>query len=408
MIKKIVRFFKKNKRHGINAYWSNLNQGANTISALILSVVFARFATKEIYGQYLFILALIGMFSIVSIPGVRTVIFRAIAQGYDGVYKEGTKFSFLWSLLGIPLIIITGIYFYIFKDEIVGICLISSALFFPFITSLQSWIPFLKGKSDFRKLAIRNSIKCSVHLIAIALAIILTKNISLIILIYLLVNSIFNIYYHFKSLKSLKNNELDKGWKKQSYALSIMDFSSLVFGKVDIILIGLLMPINQVAIYGLVMKFVNLFLMGIKSSIEVILPKLYKSKSVTIQYFYKYLFLSFLIPIILYSIIYYPITFLYGTKYLEVVKYSQIYLFAIPFYVLTSLSNVFLIKYRLDKEININKIMSIIFVILMYLILIPYLGIVGGVLSSILYFIFEAIINLYSLHKYFKKNKKGR
>ena len=397
MINKAAKLIEDLKPHTPNIFWSNLNQGITTAAALALSIVFTRLGSMELYGQYLFVLAMFGLFSIISIPGVRTVIFRTTSQGHEGVYRKATKFSFLLSLLGIPLLVATGVFFYLFKTKILGTSLIVFALFFPFVESLQNWMLFLKGRSEFRKLAFYNLIKILISLIAVTLSIIFTKNIIVILAAYFLVNSGFNILYHFQSVRLLRNDKLDHDWKKQSYALTIMGLSSIIFGRVDVVLIGSLLTFEQVAIYGLVMKFADVFFSVIKSTMEAIVPNLYQSKKITIRFFYKFFFLSFLVPIILYPVIKYPVLFLYPQRCSDVVGFSKVYLAIIPFYFLNLVVTYFMIKYKLNKEINIGRIISMIAVVVFYAILIPLYGIWGGVIASMLYFITQLLVNLFLL-----------
>jgi len=397
MINKTVKFIEELRPHTPNIFWSNLNQGVTTVSALVLSIVFTRLGSKELYGQFLFVLAMFGLFSIISIPGVRTVIFRTTAQGHEGVYRKATRFSFLLSLFGIPLLIAAGVFFYLFKTKILGLTLIVFALFFPFVESLQNWMLFLKGRSEFRKLAFYNFIKLLISLIAVTLSIVLTKNIIVILLAYFFVSGGFNILYHFESIRLLRNDKLDEGWKKQSYALTIMGLSSIIFGRVDVVLIGTLLTFEEVAVYGLVMKFADVFFSVIKSTMEAVVPNLYQSKKITIRYFYKFFFLSFLIPVALYPIIKYPILFIYGQEFSQVVFLSQVYLIVIPFYFLNLVATYFMIKYKLNREINIGRIISMIAVVVFYALLIPLYGIWGGVIASILYFIIQLLVNLFLL-----------
>jgi len=397
MIGKAVNFINKVKPHLSDIFWSNLNQAVIIGFALVNSVIFARLAEKELYGQYLFVLAMFGLFSLVSIPGVRAVIFKDVARGYDGVYRKGTRFSFLWSLVGVPILIITGVLVYLFKAKILGICLISCAVFFPFMMSLQNWMLFLKGRSNFSGLTIYNSIQLFVNLAGVTAAIVFSGKLILIMLIYFLVNSGFNIFYHFRALGSLKNNELDLSWKRQSYALTVLEFSTLVFGRIDTVLMGALLSIDQVAVYGLVTKSIGVLFEVITSTMEGIGPELFKSKKITVRYFYKFFLLSFLIPVILYPIIKYPIIFLYTRKYSEVVAYSQVCLAAVPFYFLNLVATYFMIKHKLDKEINFSRIVSLAVVLVLYAILIPLYGIWGGVISSIFYFIIQMTLNLFLL-----------
>jgi len=387
------------KPHLTNIFWSNLNAGILAGSGLAMSVVFIRFAGKELYGQYLFVMAIVGLFSIISISGSRTVVFRAASLGCDGVYRQATNFSFLWSLLGIPTLIITGILFYLFKTKTLGMCLVIAALFFPFVTSLENWILFLKGKSEFYKLALFNLAKFLTSLLAIGAAILFTKDIIAILLTYFIIHSAFNILYHANVLKSLRNAKIDSGWKKQSYALTIMELSSIVFGRVDILLVAAFLPMDRVAVYGLVMKLVGVLITATKSTVEAVLPKIFKSKKINVNYFYKFFLLSFLVPIILSQLIRYPIIYIYGSKCDEVVPFVQLYLFAIPIYFLFLLLSNFMIKHQMNKEINYSTILSVIMGTILYIVLIPIYGVWGGIVSSILYFAVQIVASLAFLRK---------
>jgi len=402
MIKKAKKFIREVRPHTTNIFWSNLNQVVITGTALVVSIIFTRLGDEEgvLYGQYLFVLGVSGLLSIVSIPGVQAVVFRTTAQGYDGVYRKATTFSVFWSMAGVGLLVITGIFFYLFKTKILGVSLIVCAPFFPFTTSLRNWMLFLKGRSEFGRLAFYNLAKLLTSIIAVGLSIVFTGNLIVVLVVYFLVNSGFNILYHQKSLSSLKNNELE-GWKRQSYALTVLSLSTIIFGKGDIVLLGLLFEktgqMGQVAVYGLVMKFVDVFFSTIKSTMEAVVPSLYKSKTITIRYFYKFFVLSFLVPFVLWWVVKYPILFIYPKRYSEVIFYSQVYLTVIPFYFLNLTATHFLVKYKLDKEINIGRIVSIIAVIIFYSVLIPLYGVWGGVISSMLYFIVQLVVNLFLL-----------
>ncbi|HIJ53920.1 MAG TPA: hypothetical protein HPP66_12310 [Planctomycetes bacterium] len=404
MINKTIKFIEEVKPHTSKIFWSNINQGITTASALAVSIVLTRLGSKELYGQYLFILGIFGLFSIISVPGVRICVFRTAAQVYDGVYRRATRFSFSWSLIGIPLLVITGIFIYLFKARILGIGLIAVALFFPFEEGLQNWMLFLKGRSGFRRLAFYNSIKFFISLVAITASIVFTKNIIVILVSCFLVSSGFNIFYHLKVLNSLKNDEVDPDWKRQSLSLTIVILSTVVFGRVDIVLIGALLPFGEVAVYGLVMKFTDVFFRIIQSTLEAIIPNLYQSKKITVGYFYKFFLLSFLIPIILYPLIKYPVLFLYGRECLDVVGFSRLYVVIIPFCFLDTIATHFMIKYKLNREINVSRIVSMIAVVVLYATLIPLYGILGGVISSMLYFVIQVAMNLFLLQVRKPKN----
>src|SRR4030042_3498851 len=207
MIDEGIGFIKNTRQYSARIFLSNLNQQLQTGSNIALSIIFIKFAGKELYGQYLFVHALLSMFMIISIPGAMTVMFRTIAQGYEGVYRRATRFMFFWSLFGIPLVALLGLFFYLFKTKILGVTLIACAIFFPFDTGLRSWMVFLKARSKFKALTIYNSIITLVRMIAVTAAILFSRNIIVIMVTYFLVECSFNIFYYFRTLSSLRNDD---------------------------------------------------------------------------------------------------------------------------------------------------------------------------------------------------------
>ncbi len=137
---KINLFFSsKSKRVGLdllyfvnNGSWLFLKQLIGGICGLLLSVAFARMTTKEIFGQYQLILSIFSIVSLISIPGLNISVARSVARGNDGDYKNSVKKSFFWSLFGIPVLWITGVFYYLIESHIFGITLMLSGLFFPF------------------------------------------------------------------------------------------------------------------------------------------------------------------------------------------------------------------------------------------------------------------------------------
>lgn len=130
-----------------NGFWVILRQGVGAITGLALSVAFARLATQEVFGQYQFILSILSIVSILSIPGLNTSIIRSAARGCDGDYKEVVRVSFIWSLLGVPALLIIGGYYYIYQSHPLGIALMISSIFFRFFTLPIPGITFCREKA---------------------------------------------------------------------------------------------------------------------------------------------------------------------------------------------------------------------------------------------------------------------
>ena len=382
-----------------NILWMNLYQGLNVLTSLVLSVAFARLTSQSFYGQYIFVLSIVSFVSLISMPGVRTTIFRSVSQGNDSFYIDATKFSVQWSLLGIPLLIALGIYFYTVKSPAIGSSLIVASIFFPLRYALQNWKNFFKAKGRFSNFALyESSISISKTFLIIGLLITQSQSLLIILTVYFSVSALLNTYYFSKSLNFLSREGSEIKWKSESYEYTLLNLTSRSFSNIDRILIGLFLPFSQVAIYNIAMKVSDTLFKFVKSSIEAILPGFFKEEY-SFSKFYAIFLLLFLIPITLYPLVEYPILFLYTDKYIDSVFFAQLYLFAVPFYFLAYVSTQGLVKEKLSREANKARISSIIVFIILSLLLIPDLGILGGVIASLIYYPIQILFSTYYLRK---------
>ncbi len=377
----------------------NIYQVTNIITSLAVSVAFARLSTKTVYGQYTFAISIVSLISLISMPGVRTTIFRSVSQGDDGFYKSATRFNFIWSLIGAPLLALTGFYLYLARSEALGVSIILVSFLFPLIYSAQNWKNLLKAKENFKSFVIyETSISILKAVLIIGLIFLQPENLIAILTAYFLVETALNTYFYFKTLHLIDGRGTVKNWKKEGYAYTLLEFSSYAFSKIDRILVGLFLPFSQVAIYNIAMKVTDTFFKFIKSSIEAVLPGFFQGKYKFSDFFPIFLIL-FAIPLLLYPIVEYPLIFLYSEDYRSSVFYAQIYLFAVPFYFMAYVSSEALIKERMDKEANISRLTALTIFVVITVILVPTLGILGAVIASLIYYPIQMFLALYYLHK---------
>ena len=399
----LSRIYKNSKELVIdyksNIIWMNLYQGLNILTSLILSVAFARLTSQSFYGQYIFVLSMVSFLSLICMPGVRTTIFRSVSQGNDSFYIDATKFSLRWSLLGIPLLIALGTYFYTVKSPAVGSSLIVISIFFPLRYALQNWKNFFKAKVRFSNFALyESSISISKTFLVIGLLITQSQSLLIILTAYFGVSALLNTWYFLKSLNYVSRDGSEIKWKSESYEYTLLNLTSRSFSNIDRILIGLFLPFSQVAIYNIAMKITDTLFKFVKSSIEAILPGFF-NEEYRFSRFYAIFLLLFLVPITLYPLVEYPILFLYTDKYIDSVFFAQLYLFAVPFYFLAYVSTQGLVKEHLSREANKARISSIIAFITLSLVLIPNLGILGGVVASLVYYPIQILFSTYYLWK---------
>ena len=181
-----------------NTSWTTINQVITILLGIVLSVIFARLTSKELFGEYNFLNSVIAIVSIVAIPGLNTSMLRSISRNMDGVYIKAVKLSFMWSLLGIPILFLIGCYYYFFNSQVIGLGLFIAAVFFPLIYAPNNWIALLQGKRRFDIFAkysiIQSIIRTSTILIAIFSG---PMNLIIIFLAFLTTSASTNIFFFF-------------------------------------------------------------------------------------------------------------------------------------------------------------------------------------------------------------------
>src|SRR3989338_5300224 len=157
IIQPLERFLKTDIRylaHG--SFWLSISSATGTLIAFVLSVAYARFLPKELYGSYRFILSTIGMAGIFSLPGMSTAIIRAAARGYDGTFRRGSCIIF-FSSIGISLVgFLTALFFFVKGNIPVAYGLCIASVLVPFVEGLGNWRGYLDGKKEFQKKTLYN------------------------------------------------------------------------------------------------------------------------------------------------------------------------------------------------------------------------------------------------------------
>lgn len=387
-------------------FWLSIGQVVSTLSGFLLSLAFANLIPIEVNGKYSYIISLSGFFSIASLGGMQTAINRASAQNLDGTLKQGMYISFKYGLLGSLASIAIAIYYY-FNDNIsLTFSFLIMAFFAPYLGSLNSYSSFLSGKKEFKLTTIINILKTLLILLLTSAFLYLTDNVLILILAYFSIRAVFDIILTWYTIKNKVNND---NFTKESLSfgkhMSLMSIIEMIADRIDKILIWHYLGGVQLAIYSYAMAPVNQIQGAVMKNISgLVTPKLAEN---SISHIKKSLpakiwKLIFIVAII--ALTYFIMApFFYKTffpQYTAAINYSRLYLITIIFMPLGLLNSV-LIAHGRKKELYTLSFSMSILKITLFLVLLPFYGVMGAI-STIL------IVNLfgYSLLGYlFKKMK---
>jgi O-antigen/teichoic acid export membrane protein len=387
-----------------NSFWMFFGHVLKIIMGVVLTVIFARFTSKEIFGEYSLLLSIMGVLSIITMPGFSLSMMKAVSKNFDGVYIKSIKCRLIWSSFGSIFLFFIVLYYLYNDNYYIAMSLLFSMLIFPFFYSTNSWISFLQGKKKFDLYSKFHVFQHFFSTLFTIITILFTSNVFFIFIIYILSNLIFNIIYSFRTKKYVKNNLLDKGWKSSGYKLTITNFISVSYEYLDKILIGILLGSASLAVYTIVVLIIYSTQRLFKELMKITMPKIFlfnKEKIYKLSHKMLYIvsFFSIIISIITYFLTPIVIHILYSAKYADAIKYVQLYTISFPLYMLMTLLTIFFISLNKEKELIYIKSISLVINVILYLVLIPQFGIIGAIISSLIFY----LINIILLFYYFKK-----
>lgn len=383
--------------------WLALGQISNVLKLFILSFVFANFLSKEIYGQYSFIMAVLGIAAIFSLPGMFNAIIKSVAQGNEGTYFKGLRKVFKWSWLGSLFLLGFSIYGWLIGREFGSVIFLILASVYPFYAISGYYVAFFNGKKLFDIQIKISSIFNIISTILIILAIIISKNVFYIVFTTVFAQILIQGFFSIKLVKNyLENRETDKKslkfGRKTSFSLA---FSNFAF-RLDLLVVTYFLGFEGLAIYSIITLLPN----GLKNLSNIFtplfLPKLANNKIISKQeimtHFKKLMFFSLILVILYY--IFAPFIFKYiYPSYLDYVWLSII--FGLSFIVFPSIIiNLYFINSNNYGNINfINNLCSI-YLVIGSVSFILFFGLIGAVINRIIYRFLSLITHFYL----FKKN----
>lgn len=337
----------------LNSIWVTIRYGVVSISGLIISLGFAHFSSKETLGQYQFVLSLLALFSVFSLPGLNMAALQAIAKNKLVAVLDAVWWSFKTSLLALPFLLGYGWYLLAHDQTMLGVTIMAASLIFPFFYGPNTWYVFYEGRSIFWPVALRTIIASGAVMITIVLATYWQFNIFWLVVIYLTVSAGFTSYFFWevrKKILSMPSSERS-GALNRKYGLHVSAQKFVYTLSESLPPLAVSFMLGHVAVANF--QVANLFLGAMTGFIGALaaisLPRLFSE----IDSFHKNVFLQNIVIGALAAVGYYLIVrigflLLYGHDYQESYLLA-LTLFPLPFFI--SLRT-FLINYFTAQQRN--------------------------------------------------------
>lgn len=135
--------------HG--SFWLGLEKVLLGLKGLALALLSTNLLSPEIYGSYQYILSLLGLFAVTSLPGMGTAIVRAEAQQRNETLARSISAMLLWSLLGSIGLLFLAVQNTLANHQEVAQAMFGIAILFPLYTVAPTWRYVFLGRELYKR-----------------------------------------------------------------------------------------------------------------------------------------------------------------------------------------------------------------------------------------------------------------
>jgi len=390
-----------------SGFWMSIGQFSAVLIAFGLSIFFANFVSKDIYGQYKFILSATGILGALSLTGMANVVTQAIARGKEGMLKKSVSTSLKWGVIVIVVGVGSSIYYFLNENNTLGFSMLVATICLPLINSFGLYGGYFSGTKNFKLSTLYWIFSQIILTLGIIIVASLTQNPLALVAVYFIISAITAIwcFYHVISKYHL-NSEIDDSFISYGKHVSFMNFFGGLANQLDKILVFHYLGAANLAVYAFSQAIPEQIKGSFKNLFNIALPKYAVLEEAVLRksIIKKTWQLTIItIFIVVAYIIVAPFVFkLFFPKYLEAVIYSQIYmlgLIAIPG--ISLFSTYFQIK-KATKTMYKLTTLSNATTIILTMVLIYNFGLKGAVIENGISWAIMLTINYY----YFKTYKE--
>lgn len=250
-----------------NGGWLMFSRIVGMAFAFGLSLAFANLLPPEVYGTYRYVISVANILMLFTLSNMSTAVIRAIAQGRDGVVKSAVKAEINWGLLGAVCSFALAAYYFYSGNRVLASAFLVVTFFVPFLNVYSIYNSILYGKKLF-ELSVRYDVLTQVVNLGLILPLLLTtREVWILILPFLFVNSGLQKIWLWRTERKVALNDVGDSetvkYGKQLSFLGILNSFSVMIDQV--VVFNLLGPI-QLAVYNMALAPAE----QIKSIIKII------------------------------------------------------------------------------------------------------------------------------------------
>jgi len=410
----IISFLiKKFRLHGYkekvakNIYWAVLGKSLNLISGLFVGILVARFLGPEQYGLMNYVITYVSLFAILSNFGLDNIEIRELAKDKDKknvIIGSSLAVRLILSLLTIGTIFVTLVIFESDKQTTLLILIYSCTLIFNSFNVVRNYFTSIVMNEYVVKTEIARTLFSALLKLSLLF---LKANLLYFILVLTFDFALLAFgytYSHRKLVGGIKQWRFDikvaKQLLKYSFPLLFSGSAIILYQKVDQILIRNMMDNVSLGYFSVAVRLTEFTLfvpMIISQTIGPVLVKLKQEnpqkylkrrQSFVTLLFWISLFLT--VGMILFSKM--LVLMLYGQEYEPAINVLRVLAIKITFLGLFNCGTQLIIIENLQKYAVLRNLFGLVVSLGLNFLLIPYFGIMGAAVSTVIAIVFSSYI----------------
>ena len=383
---------------------------------LLLTIVLVRVLSTEEFGEYRFVLTAVSLCGVFTLQGYAGAITQSTARGHRGTYYASFGPVLVGSCVGVLFLIAAAYYMATGADSQIWIALLLAAALFPLSEGLTQWQAYLAGLESFRKTAIYQGISMVLtNLAMIGVALLPEPDPIAIVGLLYGVPAVMNIYYTMKIHRkdgAATRERAEDGALRYGLRTSILAALNTIGNSLDSLLLFTVLTPEALAVFSVANRIPELLKRNIQALRAVIIPKLSRTERYTATLDRRFNLLGCVnlvsLFFIAFCIVPWLLPLLFSAKFEEAVPFCQALLLTNAIGGFATAKYTFIVSRLDERSYRGIVIITNVVRIVCSLALVPWLGIAGAVLATLVYRMTTALTVNYYLRKYYPIHVAGK
>ncbi len=379
-------------------FWLSLEVVSAAVFSFVLAVVFGHYATKDLYGNYKYVLSVAGVIAAFSFSGIGTAITQSASRGKEGALKQGFSINLRWSAPMALLSLGIAAWYSLQGNSFVAISMCIVAISSPFLYSYSLFDNFLIGRREFSRSALYSMLGNFAAMAILIVALFLGGRAIALVVAYFAVNLGTAVFFYYRTLSTARNDQTDPEMFNYGFHLSVMGIIGAIADKIDSIAVFILLGPAHLATYTYAIAVPEQIKAIVKMITPISMPKFAQRSIVDIKKDIWSRMLILACALMLIVVVYVaaaPLLFrILFPVYIDSTIYSQIYAASVILTFITPIAAIFQ-AHKKTRQLYISTNVPALLLIV-FLPLFTYIwGVAGAIAGVMIYRLITVIITCY-------------